>query len=279
MQFNRKWFFQGSQRTNLMSDDLFLFYKKIGFNYLDGEELNETRGFQEVGWKYDVLKYFYFSFSQGNYGSNYWVSSFLCNWDDWELLDYHTYGNSHQGLFFIPLKNNGFLINGYYDGLFMSPTTPLYTPFTYPYRNDSAYFIKSFIGFFNNVDNVYTYIRSKRRGNYYAYSYDTNDNYSYIDFPYQRRSARTYLLSTYSDITGNKTDVKQNICTMIKYPYENGFLSNLFIVTTAPVQGQLAQGTTFIPCDSTGLENKFFSFNGRNFYGIFANLAVELPAN
>lgn len=279
MQFNRKWFYQGNRRTNLMSDDLFLFIKKCGFNYLDGEELNETRGFQSIGWRYDTLKYFYFTFSQNNNSNNYWVDSTLCDWgSEWELLRYHTYSTSHQGLFFIPLKNNGFLINAYKDGVFMSPTTPLYSPFTYPYNSDSSFWICSYIGFFNNINNVYTYIRSRRRGSYFEYAYD-GDNYGYIDFPYQRGSARTYSLSTYGDITGNKTDVKQNICTMIKYPYENGFLSNLFIVTTAPIQGQLRQGTGSIPCDSTGLENKFFSFNGRNFYGIYANVAVELPAN
>ena len=47
-----------------------------------------------------------------------------------------------------------------------------------------------------------------------------------------------------------------------------------------PVATSLNGGQNiFTPLPSTGLDNKFFSFNGRNFYGVYGNLVVELPAN
>lgn len=286
MQFNRRWFLNDNDRTtNIGTDDLFLFFKKIGFNYLDGAELNENRGFESFGWKYDTLKYYYFSYDHGSYYSHIWYDWKLNGWNDWNLMAHETYGSSWEGLFFIPLKNQGFLINSYQDGSFISPTTRLYTPNTYPYDGGTGmYKVNSFIGVFNNLENKYAYLRIRRRANTYPYTYDNihTDN-AYIDFPYGRRAtAQTYRLINISDTDGTKVNVKQNICTMIKVPYDNNFLSNLFLITTAPQQGRVyadRNGWDYYPCDSTGLENKFFSFGGRNFYGIYANLAVELPTN
>ena len=286
MQFNRRWFLNDKDRTtNIGSDDLFLFFKKIGFNYLDGTELNENRGFESFGWKYDILKYYYFHYDHGSYYSHIWYDWSLNDWSGWELFNHATYSGTWEGLFFIPLKNQGFLINEYMEGSFRSPTTPLYTPNAFPYDGGTGmYKIKSFIGIFNNLENKYAYLRIRRHADRQPYTYDYVDtDNAYIDFPYgSRKTAQTYRLNSISDTAGTKVNVKQNICTMIKVPYNDNFLSNLFLITTAPQQGivnKYNHSERFEPCDSTGLENKFFSFGGRNFYGIYANLAVELPAN
>lgn len=69
---------------------------------------------------------------------------------------------------------------------------------------------------------------------------------------------------SYQKTTNKYTNTIQNVCTLIRAPYENQYLDNLYIVTTKP-------------CDS--IDGKVFSFDGRNFLGIYDNLAVELPAN
>lgn len=82
------------------------------------------------------------------------------------------------------------------------------------------------------------------------------------------------------DWQGDRTDIKQNTLTLIKAPYHNSFLNNLYIATTIPKKGaSVGIRGAMKPLPSTGLDNKFFSFNGRNFYGVYGNLVVELPAN
>jgi len=64
-----------------------------------------------------------------------------------------------------------------------------------------------------------------------------------------------------------KMDFNPNVCVLTKYPYDNGFIDNLYMMTTCPnsyEQGQTTQGD-------------FFSFNGRNFINIFGNMVIELP--
>lgn len=60
-------------------------------------------------------------------------------------------------------------------------------------------------------------------------------------------------------------DLSQNVCTLVKFPYENTFLDNLFIMTTAPTK--------------VTDEASFFTINNRNFMKVFENIVVELPTN
>lgn len=60
-------------------------------------------------------------------------------------------------------------------------------------------------------------------------------------------------------------DLARNVCTLVKFPYENTFLDNLYIMTTAP--------TTITD------EVSFFTINNRNFMKVFENIVVELPTN
>jgi hypothetical protein len=74
-----------------------------------------------------------------------------------------------------------------------------------------------------------------------------------------------------SDISQTYTDIRQNICTLIKYPYDNGFTSNLFMTSTVP-NSSLISPDTDVP-------TKIFSFGGRNFLYLTFNLVLELPSN
>lgn len=209
------------------------------------------------------------------------------------------YGSDYYNMFFMPLKNNGFFYNREASspvdnqGNFRSSATigfPIklmtyykqLSPYLwdlYSYRrtvhsDTNAYFKNSncsVIGFFNNITNKMNYIilvipegQGETLKTIYTY-WDHKDGAISTSIPYM-------------DSTGEYTDVKENICTLIKYPYDDGALSNLFLISTCP-QRKKRSFMNEIANDACGLEGKFFSFNGRNFYGFYNNLAVELPSN
>lgn len=183
--------------------------------------------------------------------------------------------------FFIPLKDNGFFFNtranseaGHWsakpesydpDGYHNFGQTPtLVTTFT-SYMPSSQPADSSQVGnliclptskindtnsfiyiFFNKVTssagNSYAVINNGRRTNYTLNFHETpNQAYS------------------------THTDINQNVCTLVKYPWEGGMLDNLYIMTTAP--------------SGLGDEVAFFSINNRNFMKVFENIVVELPSN
>ena len=57
------------------------------------------------------------------------------------------------------------------------------------------------------------------------------------------------------------TNVSKNTCVLIKTPYHNEFIDNMYLFSTMPEED---------------MEGKFFSFNGRNFLCVFKNFVVEL---
>ena len=59
-------------------------------------------------------------------------------------------------------------------------------------------------------------------------------------------------------------DFKNNICSLIKYPYEGGFIDNLYIMTTSPAR--------------FGDDVACFSIDGHNFMKVLENIVVELPS-
>lgn len=71
---------------------------------------------------------------------------------------------------------------------------------------------------------------------------------------------------TYLDDTMEHFDYQPNICTLVKYPLEDGYIGNLYLMATSPVNKVTEDGM-------------FFSIGNRNFFNIYGNLVVELPAD
>lgn len=81
-----------------------------------------------------------------------------------------------------------------------------------------------------------------------------SDRVGLYTYPYCNRSGKTNI------------NFIPNVCVLTKMPYENGFIDNLYIMTTCPRSKE--QGLT--------VRGDFFSFNGRNFINIFGNMVLEL---
>jgi len=267
------------------------FMKSCGFINTDGSEINLNEPAEDIKWKYD---------SQTN-GHFLWVGEanqkyfFL---DPNGFINPAQYVvNPHIGVtgsnfincmtFFIPLKNRGFLISAYganaaIEGYSNTPKIYSYNHFpgyTEISRWDSGWH-SEVLSFYNNITNNYNYIYSRigATGSSYVghYMHDSSVRLQLSTNPATLTQYGTQLL----DWQGDRTDIKQNTLTLIKAPYHNSFLNNLYIATTIPKEGaSVGVENTMMPLPSTGLDNKFFSFNGRNFYGVYGNLVVELPAN
>lgn len=213
-----------------------------------------------------------------------------------------TYSN-YYNMFFIPLKNNGFFYNreaispydnagNYHGGTLvgcpekLTLTYKQLSPYLwdlYSYRRIANTYSSqaaqssfcSVIGFFNNITNKMNYITLVVPD---TTSVPLNAGVKTIYIHWDHKDGAISTSIPYMDSTGEYTDVKENICTLIKYPYDDGALSNLFLISTCP-QRKKRSFMNEIANDACGLEGKFFSFNGRNFYGFYNNLAVELPSN
>ena len=102
-------------------------------------------------------------------------------------------------------------------------------------------------------------------GNYYTYNtaiIDYGDG-KVINLPYKSNFIKTINgPAAYNELT--YTNVNENVCSMIKMPYDNGYIDGIYLLTTAPQQLE----------DAT-----FFSFDGRNFLNVFDNYVVELPSS
>lgn len=298
MQFDRRWFWQPNDTTGgdgkraealARPENAIWFLKKNGFIQRNGEELTD---YQECRWKYDNTNEIFL---------HPWQNSDWCISCSLMFQPYHWHGTNSEKTnladrvfldhdispscsFFIPLKNQGFLLTNFTRDYPYTPTPPLYTPLTKPFVNYGYVDAWITVGLFNNISNRYSYIYGWAEGND-KNCYVTGDGKMYFRTGdatenWHDNNGHRNGIKYKVDNLGRQTDVKQNICTMIKYPYLNGFLSNLFLITTAPQKGYVRDDSSWNPSpDACGLENKFFSFNGRNFYGIYANVAVELPAN
>ena len=194
---------------------------------------------------------------------------------------------------FLPLKNNGFFLNIRSASLYssniynigssnandqrdysfnVSTSTPslntkVYCTNTIGYYSSSYPGVLNFIGIPPCKGNLnWTYIF------YTVTAYSNNGTMIYrdiidfgdgkvFDMPFksnyirQMNGSTAYTEPTYSNIN-------ENICSMIKLPYDNGYIDGVYLLTTAPQQLQ----------DAT-----FFSFDGRNFLNAFDNYVFELP--
>lgn len=169
-----------------------------------------------------------------------------------------------QSIVFIPLKNRGFqmyrlLSDNDYTPIDRPPKIPI-PGFTYNTSNVGA---PSITSFYNNVTNTYNYIGIDNK----LGSVSTDRQFDIMDY----RNGLIVSPPLY-DLNESRTNIRQNVCTLIKYPFNNGFISNLFIISTAP------NADLYITSRTTK-ESKIFSFGGRNFLYLTLNLALELPSN
>jgi hypothetical protein len=200
--------------------------------------------------------------------------------------------------FFIPLKNKGFILRSELSDTLS--LTPAFRPYKYYAQSQWGYSeqypMNTIVGLFeSNISNPMIYLQmgenvakalldpetlipyywTDSKHSYPNYRFDFIIGSQLIAFPNFIEDPHCYgigdtthnpnYIPTEWSFTENKyTDTIQNVCTLIRAPYENQYLDNLYIVTTKP-------------CDT--IDGKVFSFDGRNFLGIYDNLAVELPAN
>ena len=187
------------------------------------------------------------------------------NYYDFYRISYLYMSSSYLGYYFIPLKNRGFIfgITFFYrgaEGYYFNPSQPLpIFPYMLSHHDATSEYSAGSFGFYNNITNKFNYYSQ----DWYASSniLDGNDG-SFIGKAMVDSNGTSY------------TDVKNNVCTLIKYPYQDGFLNNLFIISTAPERTRWD-----VWKNTQGLTGKFFSFGGRNFFCPVYNLAVELPAS
>lgn len=302
MQFYRKWFYNDDldirTEKNIFTNAL----STWGFVERDGSPLKQTYDGTWKGndclrmrWRYnnDLSTHFkvgsIWSVSPQGNNQRIWYlpqNEAVGDYPEKEIISYNTGGTWMPiQYFFIPLKNRGFLLyNDYYYDQFNPRSIgdpPILRPFRYIARTSGGTNEQCGPGgimIYNNISNTFCFLHFS----YYSAGadYATNEGnillHYYID--YQCKARRNNIKYSVIGDTVSQTeltyDYKPNICSLIKYPYENGFLSNLFIITTSPSPMSISSGVY-----EPGVWGKFFSFGGRNFYCPFANLAVELPSN
>lgn len=177
-----------------------------------------------------------------------------------------SYNYFNQSIIMIPLINGGFLYNitlfadyGYAAYHKLNPTPKL--NIIGDANSNPTYSVnKTVIGIPNtlktNLNNYLYFGLSGKR-----VSSDITDKYFLTD--YQQSRALNYIPFINTDST-DYTDLNNNICTLIKMPYDNGYLDNVYMMATRP--GDLTK------------EGSFFSFAGRNFINVYKNLVLELPS-
>ncbi len=176
--------------------------------------------------------------------------------------------DSNLQFIFIPLINNGFILISLAANF--NPTPSILS--WHEGRTLSSNGYSFLIGFKTNIykQNPYSYIispmdQSQDNGiSLNLGTYTTKDSYGNNRWSINSKSIP---LNTYIDNTQNLqyTDVNSHICTLVKMPVFSTYLDNVFICTTSP----------FVD----GVEGKTFSFEGRNFIGMYNNLVLELPRN
>ena len=186
---------------------------------------------------------------------------------------YHLWnGNNTLNFVFIPLKNDGYFIN--FSGLKKFDEFP-----NIAIKNKNKEGVDSYFNAWNNRDNRWTFsltgipsITDSILDRPCFAFFSTNiksDNTIYfnnhLDFNgWPNKSGEDPI--TYLDDTMEHFDYQPNICTLVKYPLEDGYIGNLYLMATSPVNKVTEDGM-------------FFSIGNRNFFNIYGNLVVELPAD
>lgn len=271
----------------------------IGFNYVNGKNINPNHTWAEafypaedtaqayfdksIKWKYDSASDLnsithLFLHSSQTFTDFYRADGSVASHYNDSIIISKPGQRDYPKIIFIPLINNGFIFlcnhidNGIYSttpkilsyheaknlqnsyGMLIGFKSQIYknNPYTYIYRSLSTYY--------DNIEDP-----SFAGGEYKEYSLTLSLN-NYCNNGTTIRENSIYL-STYIDKSQDLlyTDTNTNICTLVKMPIFSTYLDNVFICTTSP----------FVD----GIEGKTFSFGGRNFIGLYNNLALELPKN
>lgn len=184
--------------------------------------------------------------------------------------------SANPKVFFIPLLNHGFVLNMRTNGIsqqegadpdgayYRGQTPTLKTLYWNPGNNSSNGANKTIIALppSEKIKTLgFTYIAFQRRE-------DNPSSYNLVSNIWTDPNNVTSLQYTesISSINYDKhTNISQDVCTLIRYPYQNAFLDNLYIMSMMPKQ----------------FDNDvaYFSLAGRNFMKVFDNLVVELPTN
>lgn len=212
------------------------------------------------------------NYSGGTKGSGF---NLMLNGDSY-YDQYAEVGNSsarNLKAFFIPLLNYGFLLNmrvngpdqqesGDPDGASYAGQTPtLKTIYWNPGNNTTQGGNKTVIALppTEKIGSLgYTYIVfQNNNGN------TTINNVAKIWTDPNNVANLQYNEGIASIGYDNHTNITQDVCTLIRYPYQNTFLDNVYIMSTMPKQ----------------FDNDvaFFSLQNRNFMKVFQNIVVELP--
>ena len=278
-------FYRNTIHYSQINDDYMSYiysqFNNFGFCRRDGSELywqgNPASGAPDdkicFRWKKDTTNKNYFKYGMNNTATNYNTLEFCWSGGSEQFINfYNQIGEGKRSIIFIPLKNNNFILQQF---SFKNTITPsFYTPNEgfngLEYDNYSLNLGKTIISFQlpSSFLNPFYYIKHRYYGN--GSTGATGIYQSFIDQSQESFKLNEFCNKEWDSVedtnitTHNYNNINQNICTLIRVPYENSFFDGLYLCTT-------------YPCDQ--IEGKVFSFNGRNFLGICENFVVELPAN
>lgn len=181
-------------------------------------------------------------------------------------------GNNTLNFVFIPLKNDGYFIN--FSGLKKFDEFP-----NIAIKNKNKEGTDSYINYWYELDNRWTFsligipsitdsILDRPCFAFFSTNIKSDGTIYFknnLDFNgWPNKNGEDPI--TYLDDTMEHFDYQPNICTLVKYPLEDGYIGNLYLMTTSPVNKVTEDGM-------------FFSIGNRNFFNIYGNLVVELPAD
>ena len=204
------------------------------------------------------------SFNNEGLSDNFMMS---INENGWENK-----GNKILNVVFIPLKNNGYFIN--FSGLKKFDEFP-----NIAIKNKNKEGTDSYFNVYLENDNRWTFsligiplitdsILDRPCFAFFSTNIKSDGTVyfkNHLDFnKWPNKSGEDPI--TYLDDTMEHFDYQPNICTLVKYPLEDGYIGNLYLMATSPVNKVTEDGM-------------FFSIGNRNFFNIYGNLVVELPAD
>lgn len=190
--------------------------------------------------------------------------TFLMSYTRWE-------GNNTLNIIFIPLKNDGYFIN--FSGLKKFDEFP-----NISIKNKNKEGTDSYISSFTTIErwtfslicipSITDSILDRPCFAFFSTNIKSDGTIyfdNHLDFNgWLNKSGEDPI--TYLDDTMEHFDYQPNICTLVKYPLEDGYIGNLYLMTTSPVNKVTEDGM-------------FFSIGNRNFFNVYGNLVVELPAD
>lgn len=254
-------------------------FNNFGFCRRDGSELywqgNPADGTSDdkicFRWKKDTTNKNYFKYGKEN-GPAY-SSTLEFDWNNGSNYEqFITYRNDwfdgSRTIIFIPLKNNNFILQQFNFRENITPSFVTLNQASKIYQDGyEAQNGKTIISFQNLSSYIFPFCYIKHRywgrGGYLQTPYQSFILQNVENFDLNKFCNKYWSSST--DLTIHSyNNINQNICTLVRVPYENTFFDGLYLCTT-------------YPCDQ--IEGKVFSFNGRSFLGVYENFVVELPAN